>query len=318
MRWIFFALAVLAVAADWYTTKRALLDAPLRLREKNRIVQWVWRKLGIPPGKEAAHQARAIWAFAVLDVPVLAFLAWAMAQAPDTLVAAACAIVFVRRGMVAWQNRDLIIRKRRKLASRLPGVILVLSLAGVTHAGTVSIAWDPVPDTDVAGYRVFWGAATATYSDQVDVGNVTATTITVGDCQDWFVAVKAYDAAGNQSLEYSNEVVGWARPVVSTLQPSVVERGWRTSVLISGSNFKPGSSVLIDWPGVVVENVSITACDRLTVDVVVANNAPEGLATVEVIQPDQVFGAKVSGLEISRDKTPPGRVPNHRREGDRR
>lgn len=195
---------------------------------------------------------------------------------------------------------------------------LLLALAGPCVAGTISIAWDAVPDADVAGYVVYWGATTGVYTDQVDVGNVTATTISVGDCVTQFVAVKAYDRDRNYSLAYSNEVAGWGRPSIATLTPGVVERGWSTYVDIEGTNFKPGSVVEVEWPGVVVNGTSIGACGALRALVTVPNNATEGFANVTVVQPDGVYGTALAALEISRDKTPPGQVPNPRRQGDNR
>lgn len=198
------------------------------------------------------------------------------------------------------------------------GLVAHALMLGSAVAGTVSIAWDPVSDSDVAGYVVYWGTTSGVYTNQEDVGLATTATIPVGDCTTWFVAVKAYDRDRNYSVEYSNEVSGWGRPTIETITPAVVERGWSTYVDIEGMNFKPATRVEVEWPGVTVGSVNITACGALRALVSVPNNAAEGFANVTVVQPDGVYGTAVAAMEISRDKTPPGQVPNHRREGDRR
>jgi hypothetical protein len=113
-------LAVLAILADWYTTKRALLDAPLRLRERNGVARWIWARLGIPRGREAAFQARALWGMALLDAPAIGALVYAAPRAPGWLLGLACGAVAFRRFEAAWGNRDLVRRKRAKLSGRLP------------------------------------------------------------------------------------------------------------------------------------------------------------------------------------------------------
>src|SRR5687768_18142310 len=46
------------------------------------------------------------------------------------------------------------------------------------HAGDVKLAWDANTESDLAGYRIYYGNASGTYQSNVDVGNVTAYTIT--------------------------------------------------------------------------------------------------------------------------------------------
>lgn len=110
-------LAILAIAADWYTTKRALLDAPLGLRERNGAARWIWARLGIPRGSEAAFQARALWGLAILDGPSIAALCYMAPRAPEALVAVVCGAVAGSRFRAAWSNRRTVRRARER---RLP------------------------------------------------------------------------------------------------------------------------------------------------------------------------------------------------------
>ena len=72
-------------------------------------------------------------------------------------------------------------------------------------AGQASLTWDP-SSGPAAGYRVYYGTASKTYSVNTNAG--TATTATIDNLSDgatYYFAVKAYDSAGVESA-FSNEV----------------------------------------------------------------------------------------------------------------
>lgn len=45
-------------------------------------------------------------------------------------------------------------------------------------ANNVTLAWNPSSSSDVVGYNLYYGAATAAYTNMVEVGNATNVTIT--------------------------------------------------------------------------------------------------------------------------------------------
>ena len=53
---------------------------------------------------------------------------------------------------------------------------LVLRVDPAT-AGSVSLTWNPSPDTNVIGYKIYYGTASQVYTTNLVVGNVTNTTI---------------------------------------------------------------------------------------------------------------------------------------------
>ena len=55
--------------------------------------------------------------------------------------------------------------------------LLILIAGRAAFAGSASLAWNPVTDSDLAGYKVYYGTSPGSYTSSVDVGNVTATTI---------------------------------------------------------------------------------------------------------------------------------------------
>jgi hypothetical protein len=80
-----------------------------------------------------------------------------------------------------------------------------------------ALVWDaPVsntdgsPATDVAGYKIYYGTVSGTYTGSIDAGNTTsiplatlAASVPVPGL--YYIAVTAYDTAGNESV-YSNEI----------------------------------------------------------------------------------------------------------------
>jgi hypothetical protein len=75
------------------------------------------------------------------------------------------------------------------------------------HSAQVGLTWDPNSETDLAGYKIYWGLSSGNYSQNVDVGNVTIYTIpNLSDGQTYYFAATAYSTAGRES-GFSNEVV---------------------------------------------------------------------------------------------------------------
>jgi hypothetical protein len=101
--------------------------------------------------------------------------------------------------------------RRRAAHCRLGIGLWALALFLVVHsthafAATITFAWDPIPDSDLAGYRLYYGYASGQYSLSVDAGTSTTAALSdMDDAQIYFFAVAAYDTAGNQSA-FSNEI----------------------------------------------------------------------------------------------------------------
>lgn len=87
-----------------------------------------------------------------------------------------------------------------------PLALLLFVNLGLATAAEVQLAWDPSPDADVTGYRLYWGYQSGTYEGMLDVGNTTTTTAgPLADATTYFFAVTAYNSSGLES-DYSNEV----------------------------------------------------------------------------------------------------------------
>jgi hypothetical protein len=71
---------------------------------------------------------------------------------------------------------------------------------------SVTLAWDASPDPTVVGYDVYYGVASGTYTNMINVGDVTSATIgglVIGVT--YYFAATTYDASGSES-GYSGEI----------------------------------------------------------------------------------------------------------------
>jgi len=69
----------------------------------------------------------------------------------------------------------------------------------------VNLAWNANEEPDITGYRLYWGTASRTYSEWIDLGKVMSVTLTNLPNHRLFFAVTAWNGAGLES-GYSNEV----------------------------------------------------------------------------------------------------------------
>lgn len=113
--------------------------------------------------------------------------------------------------------------------TRLIFITAYLGLLSVVpvHAKTVNLAWDPSPNSNIAGYKIYYQAGSSGLSfdghganegaSPIDVGESVVSNITgLPDTQIHSFTVTAYDTNGNES-SYSNIVT--SPPVVAIPNP---------------------------------------------------------------------------------------------------
>ena len=97
-----------------------------------------------------------------------------------------------------------------------PSVALILLISFVSfvlvlgnsraYAANVTLQWDLGSSPNIAGYRLYVGTTSRVYTQQIDVGNTTMTTVSsLVSGQTYFFAVTNYNNAGKES-PHSNEV----------------------------------------------------------------------------------------------------------------
>ncbi len=108
----------------------------------------------------------------------------------------------------------------------------ILIYAHTVFATTnVNLAWNPNSESDLAGYKIYYGNSSGNYNTNIDVGNQTSYSITpegtgegsltnIGliEGQIYYFALTAYDTSDNES-GYSTEAV-YTVPNIPPSNPS--------------------------------------------------------------------------------------------------
>jgi hypothetical protein len=79
-------------------------------------------------------------------------------------------------------------------------------VSGVQGAQSVTLAWNPDPDPNLAGYRLYCGTTRGVYTQRIEVGKATTTSVSnLAAGRTYFFAVTVYNTAYMESAP-SNEV----------------------------------------------------------------------------------------------------------------
>ncbi len=93
------------------------------------------------------------------------------------------------------------------LISILCGILTTLISISSLDAGSVTLAWDPSPDASVVAYKVYYGPSSRSYTNSIQVGNVTNASIAgLMEGATYYFGATALDNSGLES-DFSNETV---------------------------------------------------------------------------------------------------------------
>ncbi len=87
----------------------------------------------------------------------------------------------------------------------LSAFLLLVLIPATALADTVTLAWLCNTEPDLAGYKVYYGAASRHYATVIDVHKVTTYSVTGLGPGTWYFSVTAYNTSGAES-SYSSEV----------------------------------------------------------------------------------------------------------------
>jgi len=106
------------------------------------------------------------------------------------------------------------------LSGLLTLLFVILSLlVPAAHAGEVTVAWDPNPEPEVAGYKIYFGTTPGNYTVSMNAGNITSMVISgLETGLTYYFAAVAYDSSGNES-GFSNEI-SYVVPAAASAEPS--------------------------------------------------------------------------------------------------
>jgi hypothetical protein len=168
-------------------------------------------------------------------------------------------------------------------------------------AGEFSVKWNPAPGA--SGYRVYYGVQSGVYTGSITTPTNSGTITGLNDCQTYYVAVKAFNAAG-ESPRFSNELMGWSHPSVTSTTPSSAMQGDQLVMDIFGSNFQDGAIVELRNPHVNLNSVSVLSCTHIQLLATIEPTARRvhaariGHLDVEIENPDSVYGVKPRAFEV--------------------
>lgn len=99
-------------------------------------------------------------------------------------------------------------------------LLIPLSVQNV-HGADVTLAWDPNPEANLKGYKVYYGSASGSYSLMVDAGNRTSLTISgLEEGKIYYFTATAYGAAGEESCMSDEIQYDAPRPDSHFLSPA--------------------------------------------------------------------------------------------------
>jgi hypothetical protein len=93
-----------------------------------------------------------------------------------------------------------------KLLSCIIIIIFLLFLNNKSYSAQVALAWDPSNQSDLKGYKIYYGTVSGNYQWTIDAGNVTNYMVTgLNTGATYYAAATAYNSSGLES-NFSNEV----------------------------------------------------------------------------------------------------------------
>ncbi len=183
----------------------------------------------------------------------------------------------------------------------LAALSLVIVGQHAAHAGQINVTWDPVPGA--AGYYVYYGVSSGSYGPPISTTGTSASITGLQDCQTYFVAVRAFNAAGI-SPNYSNEISGWSRPAITTATPASAMQGDQIVMDIVGANFDQNATVDLGNPNIFLTGLSVIDCTHIQVLATIEPTARAiraaqvGRVDLTISNPDSVFGMKSQAFEV--------------------
>ena len=131
--------------------------------------------------------------------------------------------------------------------------MLMLVGAATTGAERLTLAWDPSPSAEVAGYRLYWGTNTRSYQFVTNAGLALTQSVALPYRGRWFFAATAYSTNGLES-DFSSEVSWESKPV----PPVMAGERWVRLAPVFGC-----STNLVTWGSVTGEATWFPATNRM-------------------------------------------------------
>lgn len=163
---------------------------------------------------------------------------------------------------LGWESNRLESKQFVTLLLILSLIILSFALVGRAHAGEVTLTWDANTDQNLAGYKLYFGTASKSYTGSVNVGNTTSYTLAnLADGEIYYFAATAYDGYGNES-DYSAELahaVGNHPPVADAGPDQDLAEA--LTVTLSGANSYDPDGTIVSYSWAQTAGTAVTLVD---------------------------------------------------------
>ena len=120
----------------------------------------------------------------------------------------------------AQRAKDFLCRlfKTARLTKFLGSLLILAALSTTVEAGqSVNFGWVDSPTPSVTGYNLIYGEVSQTYTNLIDVGNVTNAVISdLVAGTTYYFAVEAYDASGSLSIDSTE--ISYTVPIIAPAQ----------------------------------------------------------------------------------------------------
>lgn len=84
--------------------------------------------------------------------------------------------------------------------------VLLFLQPGHVYSEEVYLSWDANQESDLAGYRIYYGTTSGSHAVKIDVGNTTSYAVSLLEAgKTYYFAATAYDTSGNES-DFSKEI----------------------------------------------------------------------------------------------------------------
>ena len=137
--------------------------------------------------------------------------------------------------------------KRQTVSSILAASLFLLALfPSRLSASSLTLAWDPSPEPDLAGYKVYYGTRSGDYDVAIDVGDVIQYTVWGLEPQTrYYLSLTAYDFSRNES-DFSWEVsaITGDDPAPTPISDSGGDGGCFIATAAYGSYLNPHVKIL--------------------------------------------------------------------------
>lgn len=191
-----------------------------------------------------------------------------------------------------------------RIVRSLGAAAAALLTAAPALGSAMDLEWTPSEGAEITGYRIYAGSRPDALSFAADVPNVPSSTLSnLSGCSYYYVAVKARDVRGAVSDQYSNIVEGYPHPDIASVSPSVLGREVSATLVVTGGSFVAGATAAFDNPRIRIIASRVDACGRMSLDVTVAKNAPEGPTALTITNPDGGFSTQAAALRVVTEGT---------------